>query len=169
MRKLFAIIAVCCLLFVTGGYHLYFELRIVEAKRQMRKELLLVPKNNVTKLIVSEKEKEALQWEDRLELRYKDEMYDVIKMEEQNGQTIIWCISDKKETWLINQYLKTQKQSSEGNSSAEILKLLTVQFIPAIVLSLAVPIQLKKQHFFDDQLKTPSFLHLVPTPPPKVC
>ena len=134
----------------------------------MKNGLLEAVKNNINKFSLSEREMQSLDWEDESEFCYRGEMYDVVKMEKQNGQNIIWCISDKKETALLEQYLKVQKQSSPKNSSSTILKLLTVQYIPVTESYLVAPFQTKQQAFAEYLCYLPSSVLAIHTPPPKV-
>lgn len=150
-----------------GGYHLLFRFRIAEAKEEMKKELLSANKDEVTRLVFSAGEMEALHWEDESEFQYKNEMYDVLKVEQDKAQIIIWCISDKKETTLIDQYLAVNKQSSEKNTSGTFLKLLTAQFLPSKEVVLPSPNTIYQQNFPHYLCKIPIGETGIPVPPPK--
>jgi hypothetical protein len=169
VRKLFSILSLCCLFFITGGYHFVCRFRIAEAKQEMKKELLRSRKNEATELILSPDEISLLVWENSSEFHYKNEMYDVVRIEKQDGKTIICCVSDKKEKALVEHYLKVQKQSSEKNNSNSVLKLLSVRFIPPVVIAINAPVQVLPTAFAHYLLSIPLSEQSIPTPPPKVC
>ena len=55
-----------------------------------------------------------ISWEDRdkNEFSFNGEMYDVVKMVKENGKTTIYCINDKKEQSLVDEYNKATKDNS---------------------------------------------------------
>lgn len=169
MRKIFAITALCCLVFITTGYHVFFRLRIAEAKEEMRQELLQARESETTKLIFSQDQMKALGWDGPSEFLYNNEMYDVLKIETAGLQTIIWCVSDQKETSLVDSYLKTQKKSSEKNSSNTILKLVAAQFIAPVPSVLTTPDEEVAISFYHYHLLLPRSAKTILIPPPKVC
>lgn len=70
-------------------------------------------------------ETQMLEWEDEHEFRYKGQMYDVVGQQKQDGNLMIRCIQDEKETALLNAFLKTTKK----NSGTYVLQLLIAPFV----------------------------------------
>lgn len=169
MRKIFAILALCCLLFLTAGYHLLYHIRIAEAKQMMKKDLLSAKAEEMTKLVFSKEEKTSLAWEGSDEFQFKGEMYDVLKAEMVNGKLIIWCVVDKKETTLLDDYLKIQKQSSENSSSNSIVKIITLPFLPAMASEVSSLSSAVQKAFPRLLIFFPNTEKSIPTPPPLVC
>ncbi|HET7898656.1 MAG TPA: hypothetical protein VFL47_13325 [Flavisolibacter sp.] len=168
MRKLFAILLLCCLLFVTAGYHLLYYFRIAEAKREMRTHLRYATNPDITTFRLSETEAAQLAWEDETEFFYEGDMYDVLSLNQEKDKVVIRCVSDQKETALAEHYLKTQKQSP-AHSSGAILKLLNAPFLPSqpeffsTLKEAIAPVNQKP--FFTWQNADKPIL----TPPPKDC
>ncbi|HEU4902335.1 MAG TPA: hypothetical protein VFT06_06060 [Flavisolibacter sp.] len=139
MRRLLAILLLCCLLFLTTGYHVLYRLRIAEAKREMKKTLLIAEKEDLVHFSFSPEELAELNWENNHEFFYRGEMFDVLEQKERSGRVIISCISDQKEKALVDAYLQTGKSSSQ--QSTAILKLLTADYLPAILPAMKKPVQ----------------------------
>lgn len=169
MRKLFAIFLLCCLLFLTAGYHLLYYVRLAEAKKEMKKQLLQSPSAAIVEFSFTEKQMASLEWEEAKEFRFGGEMYDVVRMTKQNGKTVIHCVSDKTETALLNAYLKTQKRSAENSSANTILKLITANYLPSSVAWLPSPEGEKQQTAAWFSLFLPDTERTLLTPPPQSC
>jgi len=90
-----------------------------------------------------------------------------------NGELVIQCIKDKKETHLVNDYAKLSKETQgdpvSKNKSTVLLKLITGFFIKTEqpVLSLLSLVNKKMQYTLCDALSPVSKEILLP--PPQAC
>lgn len=168
MRKLSAILVLCCLLFLTAGYHLLYHYRVAEVKGEMKQRLLSANTEGFTKLVLSNEELGQLAWENASEFHYHGEMYDVVRLEKKAGGLTIWCLSDKKEEALLDHYFKTQKRSSE-HSSDSIIKVLGTQYLQPFVSLLPAPVCEKYKPASLYTFFLPQMVALIATPPPRVC
>lgn len=100
---------------------------------QLRKEIRAqikegIPETDLIQITISPKEANKLIWKDKEEFSYNDKMYDVVKMEVQNGSTVYYCISDAQETKLIAKYNKElkrkRKEKNNRNSPVKTVKFL---------------------------------------------
>jgi hypothetical protein len=118
----------------------------------------------------SSEEMRQLEWENDHEFNYKGQMYDVVELNNDKDSTIIHCVSDEKETQLIDAYFKIQHhQSTENQPLNYLIKLVNSQFVPPVC---EYPPLLQKEI-------TPSFtlyqfpfslgFETVLTPPPRFC
>lgn len=73
--------------------------------------------------------KKQLEWEGDDEFRFRGEMYDVIEKKTINGKVIIRCISDKKETLLIERYKKMNGENNSRSKSALLIKLVDSTYL----------------------------------------
>jgi hypothetical protein len=171
LKKLVAILSLCCLFLNIIGYHVIFYIRQAEIKTEMKK-LLLQEKSNKeqTILIFSLNDENCiskLEWEDDEEFRLNGEMYDVVEKKIEDGKLIIRCISDKKETALISKFEKMNKENNSKSKSALLIKLISSTYLPAENTE-----QFKKvisvPSTIDLQSKIISRAHDVLTPPPQV-
>lgn len=134
----------------------------------MRQELLRTKKESLATFVFSDAEMLALDWVENNEFRYRGEMFDILQMETKGDRTVIWCIADKKETALLQQYQRSQKQST-GTSSFLLLKLLSSHYLPCALSALQMPelptrrIPVFIQHHF------PEGANKILTPPPRIC
>lgn len=162
------ILAICCLLFIIGGYHLLYQVRLAEIKADVKKELVRTPKSNLTQLVFSATDFASLDWDGQTEFRYQGTMYDVVTIEKKENKIICFCLPDGKETALVDQYLKTQN-SSEKNPSQSLVKLLKAPFLPIAFLKQEAMVRKVCTTF---SLSSFSLLQTdshVLTPPPKFC
>ena len=168
MRKFLAILAFCCLLFIVGGYSLLYQIRLNEIKADVKKELLRAQKSQLTELVFTDAEFALLEHEDEGEFRYADTMYDVVKIENKDGQVYCWCLPDKKETALVDHYLKTQNPS-EKSPSQSLLKLLKAPFLAVTFSTPEVSCQNSATLFRDYASLLSALCRNTLAPPPRFC
>jgi hypothetical protein len=168
VRKLSAIFVLCCLLFLTAGYHLLYHYRIAEARQEMKQRLLSANKEGLTRLVLSNEELRQLAWEDAKEFHYRGEMYDVVRLVKNAGGMTIWCLPDQKEEALLDHYFKTRQRSSE-HSSDTILKVLATQYLLPSATMLSAPAWKGEKPVCLYTFFLPQISALITTPPPRVC
>lgn len=132
------------------------------------KDFLAGQKNHkdLVEFSFSEKELSRLQWEDANEFRYNGKMYDVIEKKKEGQKIVICCISDEKETALLEEY---QKKQGHDHTTASILQLMTTAFLFSSYNAMEPPQKEIAKIVSYYQAKTctqPSSLFI---PPPNVC
>lgn len=169
VRKMLTILALGCLLFFIGGYHLLYQCRLAEVKAAVKENLAAIPASALTQLLLSPSEAAALKWEDEAEFCYHGKMYDVVKAEKKDGRLVYWCLADDKETALTEAYAKTQHSSSGKDTSGSLIKLLNVPFL-SVTYSWAIAFpQRLPSSFLNYSSRFSSSGVTVLTPPPKAC
>lgn len=120
---------------------------------------------DILRFSFTKEEVNQMKWEEDQEFRYNDEMYDVIEKKLSGNRIIIYCIADKKETNLLQEYQKNNRTTS----NLAVVQLITANFI------------LPGDHFLQQPVKTitkqfirySSSLQKLPSkifpPPPDVC
>ena len=174
MKKIVSSILLLSLFLNIVGYHFIFQIQQHNIKEDME-EYLSKSENilNATELKLPLNDISKLKWQDEKEFTYNGELYDVIQQKKVNGELIIQCIKDKKETHLVNDYTKISKETqgdpSSKNKSTVLLKLITGIFIKAEqpVVSLPSFIKKKNTNTLCDVLSFRSKEILIP--PPQVC
>lgn len=121
---------------------------------------------DVVQLLLNESELKQLYWENENEFRYNGEMYDVVEKKISGKEVIIRCISDKKETGLLNQYQRNNKHSSSNSS---IVQLITAQFLLPVDDLFDQPQKIIEKKFADHSSFLQSIISSVLLPPPDVC
>lgn len=169
MRKVLTIVALGCLLLLTGGYHLLYQCQLAEIKSAVKSGLARLKQSDLTQLVLSPAEVRKLDWEDESEFCYGGRMYDVVDVEKKTGRTVYWCLADEKETALLDAYLQMQNSSSDKDPSHSLFKLLKVPFLPGafrwIGLQRHIKIKPSQLCFVRISMRKGAVL----TPPPKVC
>jgi hypothetical protein len=130
VKKFAAIILTCCLLFTLLGYHFIYRIRLAGIKSEMRARLRAPGSREVVILVFNNKEKLKLDWEDDKEIRFENDMYDVIDTVTAGHQLIIKCIPDKKEKDLLVAYQKLHDDAPSPINTG-LVKLMATYFIPA--------------------------------------
>ena len=126
-------------------------------------------KNNkgVTQLSFSVEESKQLYWENSHEFRYNGEMYDVIEKKSGKAQIIIRCVSNTKETALLNEYQKNNKRNA---SNSIIAQLITAQFVLPVDYSLKQPESIIRKNFADRSSSLQDIVSpVIPRPPCGIC
>jgi len=168
VRKVFAIIAVGCLLLMNAGYIVLYYFRLAEVREEMHKELLSARKTELTTFIFTSEQVAGLDWEEDNEFRYQSEMYDVLQMQTDEGKTTILCLPDRKEKELREAYANNQSPSKKESSSTVILKLLQAPFLLTAMPDVTCFYH-EKECFILYHSNLISSSPSVITPPPKEC
>lgn len=95
-----------------------------------------VPENELTRITITGKNKHQPEWENDKEFRYEGVMYDVVKKEIPDNNTIIYyCITDKAETTLFADLDEEVKKSmhtknNRNNALKNLYKILSDIYSP---------------------------------------
>ena len=138
-------------------------------KEKIEKELLANIPESSLEVIIAENYKNEIRWEDKgKEFSLNGVMYDVAKIIKKNDRTYLYCINDKKEKELLDDFLKAvDHNQANGKQSSNILKSLVPDLI---VLSFdeALTISHYTQRFFVKDEEAVSSYIKISTPPPRV-
>jgi hypothetical protein len=170
VKKITAILLIACLAFCAAGYHFVFHFQVWQAKSEMKLRLLHSAKlKEITELSFTPEEQQRLKWEDDHELSFNGEMYDVIDQYLKNGKLVLRCIDDRKETGLIEAYLRFHKNNNDNRPLSAMMQLMSAQFIvPSTIL--AEPSTRSLNNSFGIYSSTiASVTTSIHTPPPRVC
>ncbi|MBL7872937.1 MAG: hypothetical protein JNM78_15075 [Cyclobacteriaceae bacterium] len=100
MKRLASIIFLLILLLNLVGAYVYFGVRMVQIRKEMRAELRQKDEGELEKIVLTIKEyKEALIEEDEMELN--DKMYDISRTKLQDDKIIVYCLHDENEDNLL--------------------------------------------------------------------
>ena len=104
MKKAFSILFLGIFLFNIAGYYIAFKTEQYEIRSEIESEIKAgVNIAELTTISISKTLKSDLQWtESEKEIRYKGEMYDVVKSSETRDSITYFCINDSKEATLFS-------------------------------------------------------------------
>jgi len=174
LKKLFAILLIAGFSVQITGYHLLFYFRQADIKKSVKKRLHHnLDRENTEEFVFSlagKKGSDMPEWEGNDEFRLNGEMYDVIEKKIENGKLFVRCISDKKETELINRYKDITKDDFGGLSKKRASLLLTLSSIfyaPVSISGYDIWSYPKQNNWFS--YKCPLSFHTIEvlTPPPQ--
>lgn len=100
MKRLASIVFLLILFLNLVGAYVYFGVRMVQIRKEMRAELRQMDESELDKIILTIKEyKEALVEDDEMELNNR--MYDIARTELQGDRIIVYCLHDENEDNLL--------------------------------------------------------------------
>ena len=102
------------------GY--YFVLRHSQSvhKEVIKEKILSQLKDEELKIISLSDDHQQIYWEENgKEFLFKGEMYDVVKTKSVNGKVMLYCIDDKKEMALVNNYNLITKHNSSSDKKGK--------------------------------------------------
>lgn len=169
MKKTIAILLLGVFIMSQIGHQLVFTLAKWNAKEIINQQLKL---NIVDNLVEKITDNTNIHWEEKdEEFELSGGMYDVVKKEVINNQTVYYCINDQKESGLIqvyNHWMQNQHSNNQSKqSSISILKFTQIECdFPS------QKIEIKKSYYPTNKAyaKASSTLYrslLVEGPPPK--
>jgi hypothetical protein len=155
------------------GYYCFYAYRIYCAKEQAKEQLLKqVPSHLLTKISA---DNPLIHWEEENEFNLDNKMYDVARVEMENGKKYLLCVSDENEDALIKKFsgIAIDNSKAEGNGSGKTQLSLKFQVNDIICASYngfsQKNITVEDIHGFD--IYTPDLSitdKSVNTPPPKI-
>lgn len=103
MKKSAAIFLLAIFLFNIVGYFLAFSVVKYQVRKEIKKQIKLgLPESELTFLHIAKSDEDELSWvESGKEFIYKDQMYDVVRVESKQDTTIYQCIKDTQEDALF--------------------------------------------------------------------
>jgi hypothetical protein len=110
LKKNTSIFLLLILVYNLVGLYLVFEILIQEAKRESVEHIALnLPENQLDVLVFNAAEFDSnnsgIEWEEEgKEFRYRDKLFDVVKIEQTGNSVKIYCINDVKEEKLLKMY-----------------------------------------------------------------
>lgn len=102
------------------GY--YFVLRHSQSvhKEVIKEKILSQLKDEELKIISLSDDHQQIYWEENgKEFLFKGEMYDVVKTKSVNGKVMLYCINDKKEMALVDNYNLITKHNSSSDKKGK--------------------------------------------------
>ena len=152
---------------------LVFKIEQHRAKKEINTRLRrLLNEEDLTQIVVTSENKDQLHWEDKKEFKYKNKLYDIVKTKELNANsTIYFCISDDKETKLIDSYNELIKSNDETSKSSNITLKKTIELFLNLfiedLMSFSHLIQNRIISYLNYNTDCSSAFHKVNIPPPK--
>jgi hypothetical protein len=108
--KITSLFLLLCITLHTTGLYLVFHVYQKEVKREMKKYLRQdLHQESIVAFLYSPANASDFVFVDEEEFALNGQMYDVIFKESKGGQTVIHAIDDKKETALVQAFLKHQR------------------------------------------------------------
>jgi uncharacterized protein YjaZ len=105
------------------GYYFLYIIQLQQARYEMKEQILASLPETVFEDIILEDNQTAISWEEKgKEFYYHNELYDVAKIKTVNGKTHLLCVSDSKETRLMEQCEKALHGSGDQKNGKNTLK-----------------------------------------------
>jgi len=118
LKKIITISFLFILFFSQIGYAVVTMIQRYHIKQQVEKQLLATISENELQVIDAELNKKAIVWEEEgKEFSMDGQLYDVAKIKNENGKTLIYCLNDVKEEQLLEKYSKAVQSATDQNSS----------------------------------------------------
>jgi hypothetical protein len=142
MRHISALLLTLVLIWQSLGYFSYFEISKMKISNEVKTYIKNgVPKDQLIPFTFTVQEYQNIQWIKPLkEFKYKQHLYDVVDKKSENGQIILSCLSDVKETNLFQNLdqIVSKKLADPNNSSHtfQIFQITHIPFIPIQTLNI---------------------------------
>lgn len=120
LKKISLILLIFVLAYSQVGY--YFVSRHYQAlhKEVIKEKILSQLKEEELKIISVSDNHQQIYWEEEgKEFLFKGEMYDVVKTKTVDGEVMLYCINDKKERELVDNYNLITKHNSSSDKKGK--------------------------------------------------
>lgn len=120
LKKLSLILIIAVLAYSQVGYYFVMRHQQHEKKESIKEKIFVQLKDEVLDAISLPENQQKISWEEEgKEFSLNGEMYDVVKTKIINGKVVLFCINDKKERALIDNYNLLTKQNSSPDKKGK--------------------------------------------------
>ncbi len=121
LKKILLIILIAVLTFSQLGYYLLMRDAQFSQKEAVKEEIKNNLKDEELEIISFTDNKLNIFWEEEeKEFLLNGEMYDVVKTKTVNGKQLLYCINDKKEKSLVDNYNTITKHNSSADKKGKV-------------------------------------------------
>ncbi|MBN1651258.1 MAG: hypothetical protein JW857_08015 [Bacteroidales bacterium] len=129
MKKTLAILTLILFAFNAGGYLIVFKIKQYQYKTEIKQQIKGgISDENLTVIALNSETRAQIRWKDKHEFIYKGQMYDVVRrVEDKNGNTFLYCITDYQETLLfadLNNLANKKQSENQENAFKNLVKLI---------------------------------------------
>jgi hypothetical protein len=172
LKKIVSILLLFCLLLNIVGYHVIFYFRQAEIKAEMKNSLLIgANSEDETCFAFSLNDKKSidkLDWDGHDEFKLNGQMYDVIEKKIERGKLVIRCISDKKETALLESFNQMNNENNSKRKLALLMQLVNSCYLAATNSETLITYRPVPSIIHPQIDAFTSEVHDVLTPPPQI-
>ena len=172
IKKTITISFLLLLFFSQLGYKFIYAIRQADAKEEAKQKLLALIPETALELIDAGANKNDIKWEEEgKEFYLHGQRFDVAKIKEVNGKTMLYCLNDKKEEQVLQDLAKSIQSASDQSANSKpglhIVKFQIADFIldtQKIITTIYQPARQKHVGYTAAIINT---IKEVNTPPPK--
>ncbi|MFL5752159.1 MAG: hypothetical protein ACJ76F_02035 [Bacteroidia bacterium] len=135
MKKAFLIVTLFSFLFSSTGSFLLYEFRRAELKAEAEERIRKsVPENMLTRICIqNNSDWLQINWEEKNEFSYQQELYDLVRTEKTKNGLILYCIKDSQENKLIAEFQKSSQKEQDQQSSKNKSAKKTIQLFHSVL------------------------------------
>lgn len=168
MKKIISFLLIFIFLYGIIGFYLNFEIEQFHIKGEIKEKIIHnLPDNKLILITISSADKEKITWtEFDKEFRFKNNMYDVVRIKIKGNTTYYYCFNDEKERNLFVNLDKLVKDQTDNSQSRTIQKKQDITYYFHDTLLLHCPSE-KSVYYFASTSQFISICSEVLSPPPK--
>lgn len=175
MRRIASIFIISIFIYNSFGFIALHPLLSIYYKNLGMQQVIKPSKEELVELLVFNKEdlighKIDFRWIHSREFKYNGEMYDVVKKEEDDKQVILYCINDKKEKNLEEEFEKVVNKNSSENKQRPVtyynFNIVLSEPVQSEQIGYALVYEFEFNYSRTDSYNSP-YLE-IPSPPPRI-
>ena len=117
MKRTLSLFIIVLLLANTFGFELFFAIELNICKKESEKAIFFLAEKDVLDIIkIKKDEQQKIINVDENEIRYNNNLYDIVKAEETNSEIIYYCYKDVKENNLIRGFREVEKEQKNNRT-----------------------------------------------------
>jgi hypothetical protein len=167
MKRFLSIIVITVFTLHFAGFYVYYAIRLLHIRQEMRNDLNKMPLHELQKLTLSADEYERSKVGDD-EVKLAGKMYDIAQIERVDNQIVIYAVHDEAEDSLLA-FLNTVIKRGENDKKPlpqGLLALAGLQYLPSIFQVLQ-PVFLDVKSFTHYLVSNCTFYPDLLSPPPR--
>jgi|ERR1043165_2825055 hypothetical protein len=174
MKKTAVICLLAIFLFNSMGYLVTFEVARLQARKEIDAKLSLLTQKDLAVITIPDERSQEIEWhEEGREMKYRDKMYDIIRIQKKGAYTTYYGIPDDREKLLyegLDQYVENYMQNGagKGNPSSKKVKEQTTELYFNSIFELPPGFfSITGMSFISTANNYSSVCHEISSPPPE--
>ena len=172
IKKTITISFLLLLFFSQLGYQFIYAIRQADAKEEAKQKLLALIPEAALELIDAGANKNDIKWEEAgKEFYLHGQRFDIAKIKEVNGKTMLYCLNDKKEEQVLQDLSKSIQSASDQSANSKpgqhLVKFQIADFILDTQKIITTTYQPARQKHVGYIVAIANTIKEVNTPPPK--
>lgn len=139
-KKYTAVLLLCVCLTHLAGFYVYFVVRLGEIRMTMREKLADLPADQLEVVTIPKADFQAI-WLEEREMKWRGQMFDIARVENQGTLVQVYCLRDHDEDGLLNILSAIVETTQQDTTTAptSVVQFFALEYVTCVILCPVAP------------------------------